>query len=143
MRAGDEELKWIERSNLFRPAFAGELARLRFTGDVHALAEGTVFFPNEPLLRITAPMPQAQLLETRVLNLLHFQTVVASKAARSRLAAPGKGLIDFGLRRAHGAEAGLLAARASYLAGFDGISTVRAAPRFGIPVCGTMAHSYV
>lgn len=143
MRFGEEELEWIERSRLFRPAFAGELAKLRFTGDVHALAEGTVFFPNEPLLRITAPMPQAQLLETRVLNLLHFQTVVASKAARSRLAAPGKSLIDFGLRRAHGAEAGLLAARASYLAGFDGTSTVLAAPRFGIPVFGTMAHSFV
>jgi nicotinate phosphoribosyltransferase len=143
LRFGEEELEWIERSRLFRPSFAGELARLRFTGDIHALAEGTVFFPNEPLLRVTAPMPQAQLLETRVLNLLHFQTVVASKAARSRLAAPAKGLIDFGLRRAHGAEAGLLAARASYLAGFDGTSTVLAAPMFGIPVFGTMAHSFV
>jgi nicotinate phosphoribosyltransferase len=102
-----------------------------------------VFFPNEPLLRVTAPMPEAQLLETRVLNLTHLETVIASKAARSRLAAPGKGLIDFGLRRAHGAEAGVLAARASYLAGFDGTSTVIAAPIFGIPVFGTMAHSFV
>lgn len=143
LRFGDEELAWIERSRLFRASFVTELAKLRFTGDVHAIPEGTVVFPNEPLLRITAPMPEAQLLETRVLNLVHFQTAIASKAARCRLAAPGKGLIDFGLRRAHGAEAGLLAARASYLAGFDGTSTVLAAPAFGIPVFGTMAHSFV
>ncbi len=82
-------------------------------------------------------------METRLLNLLHFQTVIASKAAHVRLAAPGKGLIDFGLRRAHGAEAGLYAARAAYLAGFDGSATALAAPRFGIPVFGTMAHSFV
>jgi nicotinate phosphoribosyltransferase len=143
LRFGEEELDWIERSGLFRPDFAAELARLRFTGDIHALPEGTIFFPNEPLLRVTAPMPQAQILETRVLNLVHFETVIASKAARSVLAAAGRSLIDFGLRRAHGAEAGLLAARASYLAGFDGTSTTLAAPRFGIPVFGTMAHSFV
>jgi len=143
LRFGEAELAWIERSGLFKPAFAAELAKLRFTGDVHAVPEGTIVFPNEPLLRVVAPMPEAQLLETRVVNLLHFETVVASKAARCRLAAGGKGLIDFGLRRAHGAEAGLLAARASYLAGFDGTSTALAAPRFGIPVFGTMAHSFV
>lgn len=139
----EEELDWIRGSGLFQGDFADELARLRFTGDVHAMREGTVFFPDEPVLRVTAPMPQAQILETRVLNLIHFETVVASKAARSVLAAPGKALIDFGLRRAHGAEAGLLAARASYLAGFAGTSTVLAAPRFGIPIFGTMAHSFV
>ena len=82
------------------------------------MPEGTVFFPDEPVLRVTAPLPQAQLVETRLINLVHFQTVIASKAARMVLAAPGKQLVDFGLRRAHGAEAGLLAARASYLAGF-------------------------
>ncbi len=143
LRFGKEELDWIARSGLFRPDFVEHLAGLRFTGDVHAMPEGMVFFPDEPLLRVTAPMPQAQLLETRVLNLVHFETVVASKAARSVLAAKGKRLIDFGLRRAHGAEAGLLAARAAYLAGFSGTSTVLAAPRFGIPVFGTMAHSFV
>jgi nicotinate phosphoribosyltransferase len=143
LRFGEEELAWIRGCGLFDPDFADHLAKLRFTGDIHALPEGTAFFPNEPLLRVTAPMPQAQLLETRLINLIHFQTLVASKAARCRLAAPGKGLIDFGLRRAHGAEAGLLAARASYLAGFDGTSTALAAPRFGIPVFGTMAHSFV
>jgi nicotinate phosphoribosyltransferase len=143
LRFGAEELGWIRDCGLFRPDFGERLAALRFTGDIHAMPEGTVLFPNEPLLRVTAPMPQAQLLETRLLNLVHFQTLVASKAVRCRLAAGGRGLIDFGLRRSHGAEAGLLAARASYLAGFDGSSTALAAPRFGIPVFGTMAHSFV
>jgi hypothetical protein len=90
------------------------------------MPEGRVFFTNEPILRVTAPMPQAQLVETRVINLLHFQTLIASKAARLVLAAPGKLLIDFGLRRAHGAEAGLLAARTSYMAGFAGSATTLA-----------------
>jgi nicotinate phosphoribosyltransferase len=143
MRFGAEELDWIERSRLFKPDFAQRLAQWRFTGDVHAMAEGTLFFPDEPILRVTAPMPEAQLIETRILNLIHFETVVASKAARARLAAPGKRLIDFGLRRAHGGEAGLLAARASWIAGFDGTATALAAPLFGIPVFGTMAHSFV
>jgi nicotinate phosphoribosyltransferase len=143
MRFGAEELDWIERSKLFKPDFAARLANWRFTGDVHAMPEGTLFFPDEPILRVTAPMPEAQLVETRLLNLIHFQTVVASKAARTRLAAPRKGLIDFGLRRAHGGEAGLLAARASWIAGFDGTATALAAPLYGIPVFGTMAHSFV
>jgi len=143
LRFAAEDLEWLERSRLFRPAFLERLAHFRFTGDIDAMPEGTVCFPNEPLVRVVAPMPEAQLLETRVLNLVHFQTLVASKAARARLAAPGKGLVDFGLRRAHGAEAGLLAARASYLAGFDGTSTVLAGAEFGIPVFGTMAHSFV
>ena len=107
------------------------------------MPEGTVFFPNEPILRVTAPLPQAQLVETRLINLLHFQTLIASKAVRCVLAAPGKALVDFGFRRAHGAEAGLLAARACYLAGFSATSNVQAGRRFGIPVSGTMAHSFV
>ena len=88
-------------------------------------------------------MPQAQLVESRLINLVHFETLVASKAARSVLVAPGKLLVDFGLRRAHGAEAGLLAARASYIAGYSGTATVLAAQRMDIPVFGTMAHSFV
>ena len=120
-----------------------DLAALRFTGDVHAMPEGTVFFADEPILRVTAPLPQAQLVETRLINLLHFQTLIASKAARSMLAAPGKLLVDFGLRRAHGAEAGMMAARASYIAGFAGTATVLAGKRFGIPIYGTMAHSFI
>jgi len=119
------------------------LGTLRFTGDVDAMPEGTVFFSDEPILRVTAPLPQAQLVETRLINLLHFETVVASKAARLVLAAEGKPLVDFGLRRAHGAEAGMLAARASYAAGFAGTATLAAGLEYGIPVKGTMAHSFV
>lgn len=118
-------------------------AELRFTGDVDALPEGTIFFPDQPILRVIAPLPQAQLVETRMINLVHFETVVASKAARLMLAGEGKPLIDFGLRRAHGAEAGMLAARASYIAGFAGTATLAAGLEFGIPVRGTMAHSFV
>ena len=143
LRFTAEELAWVRQSGHFGPDFADRLAGLRFTGDVDAVPEGTVLFAGEPMVRITAPMPEAQLVETRLINLLHFQTLIASKAARCVLAAPGRTLVDFGLRRAHGAEAGLLAARASYLAGFAGSSAVLAAPRFGIPVYGTMAHSFI
>ncbi len=143
LRLTPAELEWLAASGRFDREFIDYLAGLRFTGDVHALPEGTVFFPNEPLLRITAPLPQAQLVESRLINLLHFETLIASKAARCVLAAPGKLLVDFGLRRAHGAEAGLLAARAAYLAGFAGTATVLAGLRCGIPVFGTMAHSLV
>ena len=137
------ELDWIAKSGLFSKSFVDYLERLRFSGDLHAIAEGTVFFTNEPIARVTAPLPQAQLVETRLINLLQFQTLIASKAARSVLVAGGKPLVDFGLRRAHGAEAGLLAARASYLAGFAGSATVLAEPFYGVPVFGTMAHSFV
>ncbi|MEJ2034089.1 MAG: nicotinate phosphoribosyltransferase, partial [Deltaproteobacteria bacterium] len=143
LRFTAEELEWLAGQPQFTKEFVDYLANLRFTGEIHAMPEGTVFFPNEPILRVTAPMPQAQLVETRLINLLHFQTVIASKAVRMRLAAPDKTLVDFGLRRAHGAEAGLLAARASYLAGFDATSTVLAGQLFGIPISGTMAHSFV
>lgn len=143
LRFGSVELEQIAATGLFDEKFLAELERLRFTGDVDAIPEGTVCFPNEPLVRVTAPLPEAQLVETRLINLLHFETMIASKAARFVLAARGRPLVDFGLRRAHGAEAGLLAARASYLAGFDGTATVLAHPRFGIPIFGTMAHSYI
>jgi nicotinate phosphoribosyltransferase len=138
-----EELTWLDRTGRFTPALLRYLEMLRFTGDVDAMPEGTIFFPHEPILRIVAPLPQAQLVETRVMNLLNFQSMIASKAARSVLIAGGKPLIDFGLRRAHGAEAGLLAARASYLSGFAGTATVLAGMAYGIPLYGTMAHSFV
>ena len=143
VRFTEQELEWIAKHGAFRPGFVKHLEQMRFTGAVHAMAEGTVFFPNEPILRVTATIAEAQLVESRLINLLHFQTLIASKAARSVLMAPGKLLVDFGLRRAHGAEAGLLAARASYLAGFAGSATVLAAPLYGVPVFGTMAHSFV
>jgi nicotinate phosphoribosyltransferase len=143
LRFSEEELEWVEKSGRFPRGFAADLASLRFTGEVHAVPEGTIFLPNEPILRVTAPMPEAQLVESRLMNLVHFETLIASKAARGVLAAPGKLLVDFGLRRAHGAEAGLLGARASYIAGYAGTATVSAAQRMGIPVFGTMAHSFV
>ena len=142
-RLTEAECVWLAESGRFRPEFIDFLAELRFTGDVDALPEGTVFFPDEPIIRVTAPLPEAQLVETRLINLIQFQTMIASKAARCVLAAPNKLLVDFGLRRAHGAEAGLLGARACYIAGFSGSSNVLAAQRFGIPMYGTMAHSYV
>jgi nicotinate phosphoribosyltransferase len=135
------EIAWLKSTGRFRQNLLDYLARFSFTGDVHAIPEGTVCFPNEPLIRITAPLPQAQLVETRLINILHFQTLIASKAARMVLAAPGKALSDFGLRTAHGAEAGLYSARASYIAGFAG--DVLAGERYGIPIVGTMAHSFV
>ena len=137
------ELEWLAASGRFRDDFLHYLAGLRFQGDVHAMAEGTVFFPDEPILRVTAPLPQAQLVESRIINILHYQTLIASKAARVVLAAPDRLLVDFGMRRAHGGEAALFAARASYLAGFAGTATTVAAPLFQIPVFGTMAHSFV
>ena len=138
-----EELDWLDRTDRFGKNLLAYLKSLRFTGDVHAMPEGTVFFTNEPILRVTAPLPEAQLAETRLINILHFQSLIASKAARMILAAPGKLLVDFGLRRAHGAEAGLLAARASYLAGFAGTATMLAEKLYGIPTFGTMAHSFI
>jgi len=143
LRFSPEEIDWLAGTQRFDKPLLDRLSDFRFTGDVHAVPEGRIFFANEPILRITAPMPQAQLVETRLINLLHFQTLIASKAARMVLAAPGKLLVDFGLRRAHGAEAGLLAARASYIAGFAGTATMLAEHEFGIPTYGTMAHSFV
>ncbi len=143
LRFSTEELDWLASTERFKPEFLQSLQELRFTGDVWAMAEGTVFFPDEPILRVTAPLREAQLVESRVINLLNYETMVASKAARCVLAAPNRLLVDFGLRRAHAGEAGLLSARASYLAGFSGTATVLAGMRFGIPLYGTMAHSYV
>jgi nicotinate phosphoribosyltransferase len=140
----EEELAYLKETKRFSSALIAYLRTLHFTGDVHALPEGTIFFPNEPLLRITAPLPVAQLVETRLINFLHFESLIATKAARCTIAAQGRAnLIDFGLRRAHGAEAGLLAARACYLAGFVGTATVPADMLYGIPIFGTMAHSYI
>ncbi|MDX8401239.1 MAG: nicotinate phosphoribosyltransferase, partial [Mariprofundaceae bacterium] len=143
VRFDEAELAWLRGCGRFSPDFVDWLADFRFDGDVHAMQEGTVFFPDEPVLRVTAPLPVAQLVETRLINILHFQILVASKAARVVLAAPDKLLVDFGLRRTHGADAGLMAARAGYIAGLTGTSTTLAGPAFGIPVFGTMAHAYV
>ena len=143
LRFSPPEIDWLKSTGRFKDNLLDYLADFRFSGDVHAIAEGTAFFVNEPILRVTAPLPQAQLVESRLINILHFESLIAAKAARCVLAAPGKLLVDFGMRRAHGAEAALLAARASYLAGFAGTATVLAGQEFGIPLFGTMAHSFI
>jgi nicotinate phosphoribosyltransferase len=143
LRFSPDEIEWLAQSGRFGNDLLDHLASLRFTGDVHAMPEGTAFFANEPIMRVTAPLPEAQLIETRLINILHFQSLIAAKAARMVLSAPAKLLVDFGLRRAHGAEAGLFAARASYIAGFAGTATMLAGKLFGIPIYGTMAHSFV
>jgi nicotinate phosphoribosyltransferase len=143
LRFSTEEIEQLADSARFSQELLDYLTRFRFSGDVHAMPEGTVFFADEPVLRVTAPLPEAQLVETRLINILHYQSLIASKAARMVLAAPDKLLVDFGLRRAHGADAGLMAGRASYIAGFAGTATVLAKPLFGIPIYGTMAHSFI
>jgi nicotinate phosphoribosyltransferase len=138
-----DELAWLAGLGRFEPEFVDWLGRLRFTGEVWAAPEGTVLFADEPWLRIVAPLPEAQFVESRLINLLHLETLIASKAARCVLAAGGRALIDFGMRRAHGAEAACLAARAAAIAGFAGTATVAAGQRFGLALFGTMAHSFV
>ena len=138
-----EELDWLKGCGRFSSDFVDHLAGFRFQGEVRAMAEGRVFFADEPILQVIAPLPQAQLVESRLINILHFQTLIASKSVRARLAAPDALLVDFGMRRAHGGEAALMAARANYLAGFDGSATVLAGALYPIPLFGTMAHSFV
>jgi nicotinate phosphoribosyltransferase len=143
LRFRHEALSYLESSGHFRQEFVDYLASMRFTGSVEAIPEGTVYFPPGPLLRITAPIIEAQILETYLLTTLTFQSMVASKAARVVDAAAGRDVVDFSPRRDHGPQAGLLAARASYIGGCIGTSNVLANDQFGIPIFGTMAHSFV
>ncbi len=138
-----EALGWLASEGRFEPTFLDYLAGLRFTGEVRAMPEGTAVFADEPLLEITAPLTEAQLVETAVINLIHLPTLIASKAVRSVLAAEGRPLAEFGLRRSHGTDAGMKAARATWIAGFESTSNVLAGKLDGIPLSGTMAHSYV
>ena len=137
------ELEFLAAQGSFAQPFLDYLSAFRFSGTVHAMPEGSPFFAEEPILRVTAPTIEAQLLESRLINIIHFQTLIASKAARCVIAADGRRLLDFGMRRAHEGDAALLAARAAYLAGFDGTATVEAGRRWGIPIFGTVAHSYI
>jgi len=138
-----DAIEYLESLKLFRPDILAFLGNLRFTGDVHAVPEGTIFFEQEPILEVRAPLIEAQIIETLLLNQIGLASMVASKAARCVVAARGRRLIDFGLRRSQGADAGLISARSSYLAGFVGTSNVLAGRRYGIPLNGTMAHSYI
>ena len=142
-RFSQDGLDYLRSLGRFEPAFLAFLETLRFTGQVRAMREGTVLFAEEPLLEITAPLIEAQLLETAVINICHLQTLLASKAARSVLAASGRSLSEFGLRRSHGTDAGMKAARCAILAGFDSTSNVLAGRTYGAPLSGTMAHSFV
>jgi nicotinate phosphoribosyltransferase len=149
LRYGEHELAYLRSLDMFDDEFLDYLAGFRFTGDVEAIPEGTVTFANEPLLRVTAPLIEAQLVETVLLNQINFQTMIATKAARIVLAAgggePGSGefVVDFSPRRDHGADAAMKVARSAAVAGCGGTSNVAAAMRYGLRPVGTMAHSYV
>jgi nicotinate phosphoribosyltransferase len=138
----EEDLAWLDDAGLPTDVIEA-FARLRFTGDVHAVPEGRVILPEEPILEVTAPIAEAQLVETYLLNQVTFQTSVATKAARCRLVAGDIELVDFALRRTHGVDAGMAVARLSAIAGFVATSNVEAARRFDLRAAGTMAHSYV
>lgn len=142
-RFDEQDLDYLRGLGQFCDEFLRWLAGVRFTGEVWAVPEGTVVFPNEPIVAVIAPIIEAQLVETFVLNQIHLQSVLASKAARVVGAARGRPVVDFGARRAHGADAALKVARTSYLAGAAGTSNLLAARHYGIPAFGTMAHSYV
>jgi nicotinate phosphoribosyltransferase len=142
-RFRQDDIHYLQQLKLFDANFLDALRRLRFTGDIHALPEGTLFFPDEPILEISAPLIEAQLIETLILNTIGVATLIATKAARCIHAAAGRPLVDFALRRTHGSEAGDQVARSTYITGFSATSNVRASQRFGIPVAGTMAHAFV
>lgn len=143
LRFTEADLEWLAGMGTFDSGFLQSLESFRFTGDVYAVPEGSVVFPNEPMLQVVAPLPEAQLAETYVLNQMHIQSLAATKAARIARTAGGRSVADFGSRRAHGTDAALKAARAGYMAGIAGTSNVLASRLYGIPCLGTMAHSYV
>jgi nicotinate phosphoribosyltransferase len=143
LRFDEDALQYLRTLGQFSERFLEHLRQFRFTGDVHALPEGTPFFPHEPILEIVAPIGEAQFVETFLINQIQLQTMLASKAARVVQAARGRRVVDFGLRRIHGIDAGMKAARAFHIAGIDATSNVAAGQHYGLDVAGTMAHSYV
>ncbi len=142
-RFTESDLAFLESTGLFRASFLDFLQGVRFTGEVFALPEGSIFFKNEPILEVSAPIIEAQLAETFIINAISLQTLIATKASRATHVAQGRPLVDFSLRRTQGADAGLKVARASYLGGFIGSSNVLAGKLYDIPIFGTMAHSYI
>lgn len=139
----DADIGYLKKLGYFSPEFLGYLRGFKFKGDIWAMPEGTVFFANEPVIRVTAPIIQAQILESYLLNTVNLQTMIASKASRVVNAACGRGVYDFALRRTHGIDAAIKAARSSYIAGCKGTSNVLAGLLYKIPLVGTMAHSFV
>jgi nicotinate phosphoribosyltransferase len=143
LRFDDAALSYLESLGRFSNRFLKYLEQLRFTGDVYAVPEGTPVFAAEPIVEVSAPIAEAQLVEAIVMNQIHLQTVLASKAVRVVEAAQGRQVVDFGLRRMHGVDAGLKAARAFHIAGVDATSNVAAGQAYGLTVAGTQAHSYI
>lgn len=138
-----EDIDYLHSTRMFDSDFLDFLKGLRFTGEVWAIPEGRLFFKDEPILELTAPIIEAQIVETFVLNQINLQALIATKAARCVQAARGRSVVDFSLRRTHGIDAGMKVARSSYMSGFSATSNVLAGKRYGIPVVGTMAHSFV
>ena len=138
-----EDINYLRSTSNFSTEFLDYLSRLKFSGEVWAMHEGGLFFANEPVMEVTAPIIEAQIVETYVINQMNLQSMIAGKAARCVWAAQGKTLADFSLRRTHGTDAGMKVARASYITGFQSTSNVLAGKRYGIPISGTMAHSFV
>jgi nicotinate phosphoribosyltransferase len=136
-------IDYLYSQGMFTDDFLDFLQGLKFTGDVWGIPEGRLFFKDEPVVEVTAPIVEAQIVETFIINQINFQSLIATKAARCVHAAGGRSLVDFSLRRTHGIDAGMKVARSSYLAGFAGTSNVRAGQRYRIPIMGTMAHSFV
>lgn len=146
IKFNDKQISYLKSLQTFKEVgedFFAYLKQFKFTGTVWAVPEGTILFPNEPIIRIEAPIIEAQIVETYLLSIINFQTLIATKASRIVTAAGGKAVIEFGSRRAHGPQAGLLAARASYIGGCVGTSNALAGYKLGVPVFGTMAHSYI
>ena len=142
-RFSGEEIDWLAHTGRFKSDFLDYLSTLQFTGDVLAMAEGDIFFPNEPVMEVTAPLIEAQILETYLINAMGVGCMLATKAARCVHAADGRPIVDFSLRRTQGSHAGMTVARSSYISGFTGTSNVLAGKRWDIPISGTMAHSFV
>lgn len=138
-----DDIAYLDKTDLFKPAFLSYLEGFQFSGEVHALAEGSIFFVNEPILEITAPLIEAQVVETFIINAIHLQVMIATKASRCVHAAWPRKLVDFSLRRTHGQDAGMKVARASFIGGFIGTSNVLAGKIYGLPLFGTMAHSFI
>jgi len=139
----EEDIEYLRSLNLFNDEFLNMLRELRFTGDIYAMPEGTVVFPNEPMVRVKAPLIEAQLIETALLNIINHQTLIATKASRVVIAAQGGSVLEFGLRRAQGPDAGIYGARAAIIGGCSATSNVLTGQMFGIPIKGTHSHSWV
>ena len=138
-----DDIQYLKSLNIFEDDFLDYLAGFHFTGDIWGIPEGTVIFPREPMLKVIAPIMQAQLIETAVLNMLNHQSLIATKAARVCYAAKGDGVMEFGLRRAQGPDAGIYGARAAVIAGCVGTSNVLTGKMFDVPILGTHAHSWI